>query len=67
MSLRDMTADLFRSPNKSDLARALGISRPTLDRYQKNPDAVPLCILRRAASIKGYKVKLIPSDNDYTL
>lgn len=67
MSKRNKVVDFLDSSNKSALAKALGISRPTLDRYRRDPEEMPLKVLRRAASIKGYKVDIIPSKETYTL
>lgn len=66
-SLRDMLPDLLQTKSKSSLAKALGVSRPTLDRYIKEPDSMSLKTLRILADLKGYKIKLIQSDNNYTL
>lgn len=67
MSKRNKVVDFLDSSNKTALAKALGISRPTLDRYRRDPEEMPLKVLRRAASIKGYKVDIIPSKETYTL
>lgn len=67
MSKRNIMAEFLKTENKTALAKALGISRPTLDRYRRDPEEMPLKVLRRAASIKGYKVDIIPSKETYTL
>lgn len=66
-SLRNILPDLLRSDNNSGLARALGISRSTLARYQKNPDVMPVGLLKRVADINGYKVRIEPKTQTYTL
>lgn len=67
MNKRNKLSDILKTDNKTALAKALGISRPTLDRYRRDPEEMPLKVLRRAASIKGYKVDIIPSKETYTL
>lgn len=66
-SLREKLPELLRSENKSSLARALGISRSTLARYQKDPYSMPLVILKRVADLRGYTVRLDQSETSFTI
>lgn len=66
-SLRDKLPEMLATENKTALAKALGIGRTTLYRWQKDPEQIPVCKLRILAKIKGYTVVLQPDGTTYTL
>lgn len=66
-SLRDILPDLLKTKSKAKLAEALGVSRPTLDRYIREPDSMSVKSLRILAKIGGYTINLEPSKTTYTI
>lgn len=66
MNCRDMMDVLLRTDNKTKLAKALGISRPTLDRYIRNPDTMPIRLVHILARVKGYRLHIDTIPHTYS-
>ena len=66
-SLRDILPDLLKTNSKAGLAKPLGVSRPTLDRYIREPDTMTVKTLKLLAKIDGYSIWLEPKKQKYTL
>lgn len=67
MSKRNIMAEFLKTENKTALAKALGISRPTLDRYRREPGKMPAEVLIRAATLKGCEISTEWGGTTYTL
>ena len=66
-SLRDIVPDFLRTNNKAALARALGVSRSTLERYIRSPEEMPVGTLRQLADMNGYTIEFHPKGIIYRL
>lgn len=67
MTLRDILPELLKTHSKVELAERLGVSRPTLDRYIKQPELMTVRTLKRAAKLDEYQIDINRKPKTFTL
>lgn len=66
MNHRDMGEVLLMSRNDAALARAVGVSHTTIQRWRKQPDSIPLGKARLLSKIQGGTLGHITKEHIYT-
>lgn len=64
--MRSMEDVLLKSHNDAQLARAVGVSHTTIQRWRRSPETIPLGKAQILAKMQGGTLKLVTKEHAYT-